>query len=139
MRVACVNDSAPAADPWRATMADAQRAAKPNTAVSLRAVAAVLRALGVRATLLVALGDAVVRCDAGDRDGPLLGALMVHGGHMSAAICTAPSGDGRDHDAPMRCDTSDKLTVLPGVLVGGDMPEPTVSGSPLEHTSCLYA
>ena len=137
MAAACLDDATAAGDPWRAMLADAQRAATPNTTVSLRAVAAALRASGVRAALLIATGDgAVVRCDAGEERGPLIGALVVHRGHMSAAICGVPMKNGRSREA-LRCGADVMMVGLPSVLVGGDAPEPKVSGCPKRMPPCL--
>ena len=78
----------PATDPWHVPPADVAQVVVPYTTVPVGAVAALLRACGVRAAILTEYKDSIVdRCDAGDADSPFLGALLVRDHHMCAVIC----------------------------------------------------
>ena len=92
MSFAALGDRRDTADPMHVPPLAAEGILKPGTRVPVPAVAAIVRALGVRAILDVVevRGKPVVWGSVGATSAPFLGGLLVSDGHMSAVLCDDP-------------------------------------------------
>ena len=91
MSHAALGDCHDTADPMHVPRLAAEGILEPGTRVPVAAVAALIRALGVRVILGVEVrGKPVVWSSVGGVSAPFLGGLHVSNGHMNAVLCDDP-------------------------------------------------
>lgn len=116
MSVACTALPLPVDHPLHVVPEDAAQVETPGTAVPIGAVAALLRACSVRATILVEYANGSVdRIDVGDAHAPFLGALLALKGHICAVVCDdVPAAPAPAVPVVPLAGPSDVAVVLPG-------------------------